>query len=222
MAAEAADAHEGSAHAPLPASLHELLASVGPDGVTASLEPQPQAAPDEAAFLAVTLRGARCLLPLERLRGVLAEQPRAVPLPMAPRWLLGVFPNQAELLALVDPAPALCDLATAGAGAARTQGRPGAGEGDGLPAAVIIVGSGERTLAWRVEQAGEIVQAGEGAKVAADAMRGATAPGEASIARAYVAFGLTGAAQDGPLPVLDVDAALDALMGELVEEDGHE
>lgn len=207
--------------APLPVSLHELLAAVGPHPQTLDAgelaAEESGGAPEADAYLSVMLRGVRCLLPLERLRGVLAERPHVVRVPLAPRWLLGVFPYRAELLALVDPAPVLfgdadTDFARSTGGARQASGR---GEG-GSAGAVIVVGSGERSLGWLVERTGELATSTE-----ARPAPGTAADGRA-IAEAYVAGMAANDDSAEPATVVDVDAALDALLAGPVEEDGDE
>ncbi|MFI5274436.1 MAG: chemotaxis protein CheW [Ktedonobacterales bacterium] len=98
-------------------------------------------APD---YLFLTCAGVECAIPLSALREVLPARPEAVALPHSPEWLLGVFALRAELFGLADPAPLLL-------------GQPGARSDAHASGAVMLVGSGERTLAWVVERLGATV-----------------------------------------------------------------
>jgi chemotaxis signal transduction protein len=102
-------------------------------------------APGEASgsqYLLFTCGGVRCAVALRALREVLPHVPAAVPLPHSPPWTLGVFALRAELIALVDPAPALL------------------GERQFEESvqfnAVLLVGNGPRTLGWAVGDVGAI------------------------------------------------------------------
>lgn len=208
--------------APLPVSLHELLAAVGPHtaplGADEPAASESGGAPETDAYLSVTLRGVRCLLPLERLRGVLAERPHVVRVPFAPRWLLGVFPYRAELLALVDPAPVLFGDEEAARAPSVEGARKASGRGQrGATGMVVVVGSDERSLGWLVERAGELATGDAGRTPG-------TTSGGLRIAEAYMADKPASGATMDAAPVLDMDAALDALLAGLAEaeEDGHE
>lgn len=210
--------------APLPVSLHELLAAVGPQ----SRPFDPWAATGDAvrdeynadAYLSVTLRGRRCLLPLGLLRGILAERPRVVRVPRAPRWLLGIFPYRAELIALVDPAPMLFGDAESDGplGMSASTRLTRGGVPGNLEGVVVIVGSGERSLGWLVERAGESTATDENSTAAmTGGADGSPILDAFTSQRLANGDGTTLAAAT----VVNVEAAMDALLAEL-EEDGHE
>src|SRR5215813_9010691 len=136
-----------------PQTLADLLATV-PAGVSSqgshgSRLPQ---APLGVPYLQFSVGGSSCLLALERLGGVLAEPPHLVYLPYSPEWVLGVFPHRTALVALVDPFPMLADHAETGA----SPQPPIAGAPPFLSRSpVVIIGSGERALAWAVSSIGD-------------------------------------------------------------------
>ncbi len=106
---------------------------------------------EEPRFLFFRCAGVDCAAPLAALREVLPQCPAALPLPHSPEWLLGVFALRAELVGLADPAPLLFAAAPD-----RAPGSPAAAPCD----AAIVVGSGDRSLAWTVESIGATTASG--------------------------------------------------------------
>lgn len=162
-------------------------------------------------------RGVQCALPLTALREVLPEPPRAVFLPFSPAWMLGIFPLRNELVGLVDPA-ALLFGSGAGNGAPAAPGWPGGASLAGLPGAkastaAVLVGSGERCLAWMVDAVGEITNVDDGGVVAESA--GASAA--SAIAPRYVAKVYRDEAEGRDIVALRADALLDDLLSALEE-----
>src|SRR5262249_13395582 len=97
-----------------PHTLADLLATV-PTGVPSqasltSRMSQWSQLPPNVPHLRFRVASSSCLLPLDRLGGVLAERPRLIHLPYSPEWMLGVFPHRTGLVALVDPVPVLTGL----------------------------------------------------------------------------------------------------------------
>jgi chemotaxis signal transduction protein len=158
--------------------------------------------PEGVPHVVVQLGGARCLLPLAELRGVLTETPKLVRFPFVPPWMLGVFLYRAELLALVDPLPVLV-------GHARDEDATAS-------ASTILVGNGERSLGLRVDGVFEVVFVSDTADLYA-----ASVPGRVSelIAARYVASIWSPDAWTAPLPILAVAPLLDDLLRLLAEED---
>jgi chemotaxis signal transduction protein len=95
-----------------------------------------------------------CAVPLTELREVLKEMPRTIPLPSVPDWMVGLFPMRSEILALVDPLPALCGGLDAEGESARAGAVPRPTVGRGT---TLIVGAGERSLALVVDNYGGTV-----------------------------------------------------------------
>ena len=127
--------------------------------------------------LQFTCGAIRCAVPLAELRGWPSLLPPIVPLPFSPPWLLGVFPlrDASEILGLADPLPMLTGDADASGGpwiAQEPASQQGARRfpfssvfapapqhhfthrempaGAPRPLCMLIVGSGERSLALAV------------------------------------------------------------------------
>lgn len=126
----------------------------------------------------------RCAASLPELRGGPAILPPIAPLPFSPPWLLGAFPlrDASEILGLVDPLPILTGDATATGGpwiapdparqrsarrvAPSAFGAPTGQEhladggvlaGAPRPLCVLILGSGDRSLALAVDAIHDLV-----------------------------------------------------------------
>jgi len=200
-----------------PHTLADLLATV-PTGVpsqaslTSRLSELSQLPPN-VPHLRFRLASSSCLLPLDRLGGVLAERPRLIHLPYSPEWMLGVFPHRTGLVALVDPVPVLTGLS----GPVEVLPPllfPTFGVSPSPPP-VLIVGSGERTLAWTVERITDIVYVQDREVDSLSEL--ATHPSYAITPR-YISGVHTAdpAAHD---LVLAVDQALDDMLAALVERE---
>lgn len=136
-----------------------------------------QQAPSGTGYLLFRCAGVECAVPLSVLREVLPAVPQAIYLPFSPEWMLGIFPLRNEMVGLVDPLPVLSrrgmsyerpdprDFAhQSDDGISSTLARDAAGILPGhVSTTAIVVGSGERCLAWVVEAVGDIalVQDGE-------------------------------------------------------------
>lgn len=123
-------------------------------------------------YLLFTCGGVECCVPLAALREVLPALPQVVPLPASPDWMLGIFALRTEMIALIDPVPmllgrhdehahphpahpAVSQPAPAPHAFPYEQSQPAP---DHLPAAALIVGTGERCLAWAIALVGDIVR----------------------------------------------------------------
>lgn len=165
------------------------------------------ALPAPVDYLLFACAGAACAVRLSALREVLPFRPAAVRLPESPDWLVGVFALRAELFGLVDPAPLLL---------------PGAGATRGLdPAGALLVGTGERTLAWLVTEVGAIATARD------DELLPAGGPGEADgaggappIARPYLTGWLVVSGTGRRHAVIDAEALLNDLLRALERRAG--
>lgn len=101
----------------------------------------------EPQYLLFECGGIDCTVPLAELREVRNGIPRTIPLPGSPDWMLGIFPVRSEMLALVDPIPALFGcLEQAVPALPVRQPAP-----DLERASVLIMGTGERSLALVVD-----------------------------------------------------------------------
>jgi chemotaxis signal transduction protein len=146
-----------SGAAPLPSGLAELLAAARantPEAMermlhTAGAPPASTAGVEHLLFACADVP---CALPLTALREVMRPAPATIPLPHSPPWMHGVFPWQSEIMALVDPAPMLLGRQHLAAvdTPARLTGTP-------PPTTMaLVVGDGERALAWMVDTVGDI------------------------------------------------------------------
>jgi chemotaxis signal transduction protein len=121
-----------------------------------------------AEYLLIVCAGVTCAVPLTDLREVLPAVPHSIYLPASPDWMLGIFPLRNEILGLVDPSPWLFPEAARAASASTADGTGPGTQGGHLtpgraPATALVVGSGERSLAWAVQAVGDIVRAPEDA-----------------------------------------------------------
>lgn len=140
----------------LPSGLAELLAAARantPEAMerllhAASASPAPAAGVEHLLFACADVP---CALPLTALREVMRATPETIPLPHSPPWMHGVFPWQSEIVALVDPAPML--LGRQHLAAVDTPARPA---GARAATMALVVGDGERALAWVVDTVGDI------------------------------------------------------------------
>lgn len=178
--------------------------------------------PEGVPHVAVQFSGARCLLPLAELRGVLTQSPTLVRFPFGPSWLLGIFLHRAELLALVDPLPVLFGRTRHVADNTIPRSRPpreapfsAPPDGD-QPA--ILVGSGERTIGFRVGGVSEVVFLTD-----AHGVRSTALPSELPdpIEARYIAALWAPDEESRALPILAIAPLLDDLLGLLAEE-GHD
>jgi chemotaxis signal transduction protein len=184
-------------------------------GTGASAE-DPTALPPDVPHVGVEFAGARCLLPLGELRGVITDAPRLTRLPFSPRWLLGVFLFGAELLAFVDPIPVLFGRAADEALSQSWPSRaisPRAPTSDHRP--IILIGAGDRTLGLRADVVHEMAFV-----PAATDLRSPEAPGQlpGPIAARYIAATWAPEPSGSALPVLAVAPLLDDLLRLLTEE----
>lgn len=151
------DQAEDSAATPsLPSGLAELLAAVRantPEAMERLL--QAASAPPESAagvgHLLFACADVPCALPLTTLREVMRTTPAIILLPHSPPWMHGLFPWQAEIMALVDPAPMLLGrqhLAAVDTPARLAGARPAA--------MALVVGDDQRALALVVDTVGDI------------------------------------------------------------------
>ncbi len=121
-------------------------------------------------YLLFTCGGVECGVPLAALREVLPALPQVAPLPASPEWMMGVFALRAEMIALVDPAPVLLDHAAAYATPRPSPASHTAPVASTLPQdrsqassihrprSALIVGTGERCLAWAISLVGDLVR----------------------------------------------------------------
>lgn len=121
-------------------------------------------------YLLFTCGGVECGVPLAALREVLPALPQVVPLPASPEWVLGIFALRTEIIALVDPVPMLLDSAEESMSSHQLSAhrpeptltsRPHEqlqSASYHIPRSVLIVGTGERCLAWTIALMGDIVR----------------------------------------------------------------
>ena len=202
-------------HAGTPQTLSGLLATVQ-GNVSAQTLRAAQMSPLSQVPLGVphlrfSLANCTCLLPLDRLAGVLAAQYRLVHLPHSPEWVLGIFPHRTTLVALVDPLPVLAGSTEGPPSSLASVPRP-------LPvtAPVVILGGGERMLAWRVTEIADIsyIREGDARPPVASGL-----PPSPRIAMRYIA-GILATEPETPADlVLNVDQALDDMLAAMEEED---
>lgn len=137
-----------TARANLPDDIERLL-------LTAQVNNTQPTPTDGAQYLLFSCAGVECAVPLHALREALPTLPRVVPLPYSPEWMLGMFPLRAEMLGLVDPAPML--VGTSSALHERSLPSGTMSPTPIAPSTALVLGSGERSLAWAVAQIGAIV-----------------------------------------------------------------
>jgi chemotaxis signal transduction protein len=122
-------------------------------------------------YLLFTCGGVGCGVPLAALREVLPALPQVAPLPASPEWMMGIFALRAEMIALVDPAPIVLDHAAANSTpdpslvASHPAPVPSTSPQDRsqassmhTPRSALIVGTGERCLAWAISLVGDLVR----------------------------------------------------------------
>lgn len=201
--AEASDTFAGSSSSAEAATSVVDTAALADAGTSLS----GTARPAPVDYLLFACAGVACAVRLSALREVLPSCPPAVRLPESPEWLLGVFALRAELFGLVDPAPLLL---------------PGAGATRALdPAGALLVGTGERTLAWLVTEVGAIATARD------DEVLSPGEPGEANgagatppIARPYLAGWLVASGSGRRHAVIEAEALLNDLLRALERRAG--
>jgi chemotaxis signal transduction protein len=122
------------------AALDDMLQrlQLGQFAVQGAFEPQ---------YLLFECGGTGCAVSLAELREVRNGIPRTIPLPGSPDWMLGIFPVRSEMLALVDPIPALFGVLEQ-APPARLAQLPAP---DLEHASVLIIGTGERSVALVID-----------------------------------------------------------------------
>src|SRR5215469_14863727 len=108
-----------------------------------------------------------CAVALKALREVRPSLPQVVPLPFSPDWLIGIFPLRTQLIALVDPAPLLLGRSAdhAASWLMPRRSRPSLYErrvtaplaNPLFPTTALLVGEGEKVLAWAVTAVSDIV-----------------------------------------------------------------
>ena len=123
--------------------------------------------PGGAEYLLFACADVPCAVPLKALREVRPSLPQVVPLPFSPDWLIGIFPLRTQLIALVDPAPLLLGRPADHAASwlmprrSRTslyERRVTAPLVNPLfPTTALLVGEGEKVLAWAVTAVSDIV-----------------------------------------------------------------
>lgn len=121
-------------------------------------------------YLLFTCGGVGCGVPLAALREVLPALPQVAPLPASPEWMMGIFALRAEMIALVDPAPIVLDHAAAYSSPQPSPAPHAAPVPHTLPQdrsqasslhtprSALIVGTGERCLAWAISLVGDLVR----------------------------------------------------------------
>jgi chemotaxis signal transduction protein len=139
----------------------------------------PEEPPSDKQFLLFTCGGAPCAAPLISFREVLPVLPQPTALPFSPPWALGICVLHSELIALVDPAPVLLGRPDAPIIRWRSSRSPTLGGMQTLtngadPNAMqvghaLVVGEGERSLAFAVQAVLDIVAAEDDEILALDA-----------------------------------------------------
>lgn len=191
-----------------------------------------QQLPSGTGYLLVRCMGVQCALPLSALREVLPAVPHAIHLPFSPEWMLGIFPLRNEMVGLVDPALLLKRRDMAHEGPATTDFAPqheapsslslsAAHHSAGMwpdtrSATAVVVGNGERCLAWIVEAVGDIALAHEGELRSLAGHISHDLP----VAHRYIASIYVPRETSAQIVVLDAEALLTDLLQAL--EDGNE
>lgn len=164
-------------------------------------------------YLLFSCGGVDCGVPLVSLREVIPTLPQVAPLPASPGWMMGIFALRTEMMALIDPVPMLLDNAELHADPyhsphPRTTSDP-------QPRSALIVGTGERCLAWAIALVGDIVRLEDG-KIMPH-MR-ATMAGAREVRQRYIAGDYI-MPQDGRrYTLLQTDVVLDDVLHALEEE----
>jgi chemotaxis signal transduction protein len=164
-------------------------------------------------YLLFTCGGVNCAVPLASLREVVPTLPQVAPLPASPEWLMGIFALRTEMIALIDPAPML--LESMQHPATPQQSPRSHATADSLPRSALIVGAGERCLAWAIALVGDIVriEADRIAPHAPDAAAGGRDVRQRYIAGDYIM------PQDGRrYTLLQTELVLDDVLHALEEE----
>lgn len=164
-------------------------------------------------YLLFTCGGVDCGVPLASLREVVPTLPQVAPLPASPEWLMGIFALRTEMIALIDPVPVLLDSTDQ---LATPQYAPHArAASDAQPRSALIVGTGERCLAWAIALVGDIVRL-EDEKITPHA-REATA-GAREVRQRYIAGDYIRPQDGRRYTLLQTDIVLDDALHALEEE----
>ena len=159
-------------------------------------------------YLVVTCAGVKIALSLAFLREVLSSTPAMVPLPFTPPWFLGIFPLRNEMLGLADPAPLLLPDEASTSRTILTS------DPQGHPRPAVVVGEGERSLAWLVDAVGDIAQFTDDEIIAYER------DSDDKVPASRYALGMARCpGSDGECVILDTQAALGDMLGALVESD---
>lgn len=139
----------------------------------------PEDPPSDKQFLLFTCGGILCAAPLINFREVLPVLPQPTVLPFSPPWALGICILHAELIGLVDPAPMLLGQPDIPIIQWRVPSSPTLGGIQPLPQKAplggvhaghaLVVGEGERSLAFAVQSVLDIVASDDDEIVALDA-----------------------------------------------------
>jgi chemotaxis signal transduction protein len=139
----------------------------------------PEEPPSDKQFLLFTCGGILCAAPLINFREVLPVLPQPTALPFSPPWALGICILHAELIGLVDPAPMLLGQPDIPILRWRSPASPTLGGIQPLPQKdplggvhaghALVVGEGERSLAFAVQAVLDIVASDDDEIVALDA-----------------------------------------------------
>jgi len=129
--------------------------------------PVPGELPGGTEYLLFACADVPCAVALKALREVRPSLPQVVPLPFSPDWLIGIFPLRTHLIALVDPAPLLLGRSAdhAASWLMPRRSRPSLYErrvtaplaNPLFPTTALLVGEGEKVLAWAVTAVSDIV-----------------------------------------------------------------
>jgi chemotaxis signal transduction protein len=142
-------------------------------------EDLPEEPPSDKQFLLFACGGILCAAPLINFREVLPVLPQPTALPFSPPWTLGICILHAELIGLVDPAPLLLGQPDFPTLRWRSPVSPTLGGIQPLPhkaplggvhaGHALVVGEGERSLAFAVQAVLDIVASDDDEIVALDA-----------------------------------------------------
>ncbi len=142
-------------------------------------EDLPEEPPSDKQFLLFACGGVLCAAPLINFREVLPVLPQPTALPFSPPWALGICILHAELIGLVDPAPMLLGQPDIPILRWRSPVSPTLGGIQPLPVKAshsgvhaghaLVIGEGERSLAFAVQAVLDIVASDDDEIVALDA-----------------------------------------------------
>ncbi|HEX8036986.1 MAG TPA: chemotaxis protein CheW [Ktedonobacterales bacterium] len=164
-------------------------------------------------YLLFTCGGVDCGVPLAALREVVPALPQVAPLPASPEWMMGIFALRTEMIALIDPVPMLLDSAEAHADPHHfTLSQP---TSESIPRSALIVGTGERCLAWAIALVGDIVRLDD--DMIAPHTRETTA-GAGEVRERYVAGDYVIPRSGRRYTLLQTDLVLDDVLHALEEE----